>query len=226
MTNSISNIRQDYSKAQIEVGTLLTTPVEQFKIWLNEAIVSKVNEPTAMVLSTVSNNRPSSRVVLLKEVREEGFVFFTNYTSEKGNEMAENPFVSLNFFWPELERQVRVEGAVKKVSDSESESYFKSRPLGSQIGAWASPQSKEIESRELLENNVKKYTDQFGSDVQRPPFWGGYCLVPDKVEFWQGRSNRLHDRIEYQLENGFGKRCALLPKNYFRLNTSSTPSFL
>jgi pyridoxamine 5'-phosphate oxidase len=167
-----------------------------------------------MTLSTVNKeNRPSSRVVLLREVNEDGFSFFTNYLSRKGHDIAVNPFASLNFFWHDLERQVRIEGKIVALDATDSDAYFASRPRGSQIGAWSSPQSQIIDSRQILEKNVDQYTAQFdGKDVNRPPHWGGYCLIPDYLEFWQGRESRLHDRISYSLNTeGIWMRNRLAP---------------
>jgi pyridoxamine 5'-phosphate oxidase len=211
MTSNISEIRKDYTKSIIDPSTLLDNPIEQFTNWLNEAIISKVNEPTAMVLSTVSNNKPSSRVVLLKEINESGFIFYTNYDSEKGKEIAANPNVCVNFFWPELERQARIEGTASKVPIEVSERYFKSRPKESQIGAWASPQSQVIESRRIIEENVKKYTEKFKNEIELPPNWGGYLIAPTYFEFWQGGASRLHDRVVFEKVNNHWKKVRLAP---------------
>ncbi|MBP1667529.1 MAG: Pyridoxamine 5'-phosphate oxidase [Bacteroidetes bacterium] len=175
-------------------------PVVQFRYWLNEAIRAEASEPNAMVLSTSTiNGRPSSRVVLLKNLDGEGFTFFTNFESRKGVEISNNPFGSLLFFWPVLERQVRIEGKIFRTPDHESDEYFKTRPEGSRIGAWASPQSRVVPDREYIEQLHREFTERFRyQGMERPANWGGYKLKPEIIEFWQGRENRLHDRLEYK----------------------------
>ena len=188
--------------SQLEVDNLDADPIVQFRYWLNQALNSNSPDPTAMVLSTVSKEgKPSSRVVLLKGV-DYGFTFFTNYESRKAEHIEANPFGSILFHWPVLDRQVRIEGKIMKTSPNESDEYFVTRPEGSKIGAWASPQSKRIPNREYLENLQKDYMKLFRSKMlERPENWGGYKLIPDTMEFWQSRENRLHDRFEY-IRNG------------------------
>ncbi len=189
-------------------------PILQFKKWFQEAMDAQIIEPYAMTISTVNSaHRPSSRVVLLRDVSEEGFSFYTNYLSRKGQDLAVNPFAAVNFFWPDLERQVRIEGKIVPLEAGISDAYFASRPRGSQIGAWSSPQSEIIDSRKVLEDAVENYIHQFeGKDVDRPQHWGGYCLIPDYIEFWQGRESRLHDRICYfQHSDGSWVRSRLAP---------------
>ncbi len=210
----IADIRKDYSLKTLNETEVAINPFLQFADWWQQAIESQIDEVNAMTLATASvEGVPSARIVLLKGYDEKGFVFYTNYESAKGQELAENPRAGLLFFWKELERQVRITGLVEKVSAVESDEYFLSRPTGSQIGAWASPQSHVIENRSWLENKVKELEAKFSNgQLTRPAHWGGYRVKPVIIEFWQGRSSRLHDRIQYTLqENGSWKIERLAP---------------
>ena len=210
--NSIADMRKSYERAELDENASHAQPLAQFDQWLNEAIRSEIPEPNAMTLATVNHNlRPSTRIVLIKGYDERGLVWYTNYDSRKGQELAGNPYAALQFHWVELERVVRIEGLVEKVSDEESDTYYQSRPLDSRIGAWASPQSQVISGRTVLVTEAAKYGAKFLLHPPRPPHWGGYRLVPDQWEFWQGRRSRLHDRLRYRQQDGAWVRERLAP---------------
>ncbi len=202
MSKDLQNVRVDYTKQTLDEKQVEKHPIAQFENWFKDYKVINPSDFNAMVLSTVNEEQqPSSRIVLLKTYTEKGFEFYTNYNSHKGKDMGQNNKVSLLFFWPELERQVRIDGIAVKLEAKESDEYFVQRPVGSRIAAWASPQSEEIQSREVLEKKVKEYEGTLGEALERPMHWGGYRVEPTKVEFWQGRASRLHDRLLYKMQN-------------------------
>ncbi|MFY7863864.1 pyridoxamine 5'-phosphate oxidase [Roseateles sp.] len=199
--NKLSDLRKSYEQGELDESLAAQEPLAQFKNWLDHALASAVPEPNAMTLATVGpDQRPSTRIVLIKSFDARGIVWFTNYDSRKGQELASNPHAALQFHWVELERVVRIEGRVERVDASESDEYFQSRPLDSRLGAWASPQSQVISSRAVLVSNAAKAAIQHGLNPSRPPHWGGYRLRPERWEFWQGRKSRLHDRLCYTLQ--------------------------
>lgn len=200
---AIAMIRREYEGTPLTKKKVDSNPFEQFSKWFDDAVEHVSVDANAMTLTTVNKKgQPSSRTVLLKEFDESGFVFYTNYKSRKGTHIQNNPHVSATFYWADLMRQIHIEGQVQKVPEAQSDAYFKSRPVASQLGAWASTQSEEVESREALKNKMKEYEKKFGDDIPRPPHWGGFQIVPNRIEFWQGRLNRLHDRICYSLDGG------------------------
>jgi pyridoxamine 5'-phosphate oxidase len=203
MNKTLENLRVNYRHASLDVKDIHPNPIEQFNQWLQEAINSRCDEPNAFVLSTVASGRPRSRVVLLKGLNNDEFIFYTNYLSHKGHELQNNPYASMNFLWLPLQRQVRIEGKIQKVSSELSNDYFQKRPRGNQLGAIASPQSQTIKDRESLESLFNDAEKKFAqtSTLERPPHWGGYSITPDYFEFWQGRESRMHDRISYKKEN-------------------------
>ena len=212
-SSNIAAIRKDYLQAALDEETVGDNPIAFFGKWFMEAQVAKVHEVNAMTLATVdAQNKPHARIVLLKGMDDKGFVFFTNYNSAKGNDLDANPHAALVFFWQELERQVRVEGVVEKVAPEESDVYFHSRPEGSRLGAWSSPQSQVVPHRDILDTNYNAFAEKFsGIEIPRPPHWGGYRVLPSRLEFWQGRSNRMHDRITFTSSGHGWKRDRLAP---------------
>jgi pyridoxamine 5'-phosphate oxidase len=194
----LAHLRKSYVRTELHEEQVCADPIDQLQRWLEDAVRADVPEPNAMCLSTCVEGQPSSRMVLLRRLDNSGLVFFTSYFSRKGREIEENPHASLLFYWAQLERQVRIEGFTQRIAEEESDAYFASRPRGHQLGAWASEQSEPVENRELLDQRMRDYDERFeGEEVPRPHSWGGYIVVPQRVEFWQGRANRMHDRIEF-----------------------------
>ena len=212
MDKNIADLRKSYERAELDEAASAALPLAQFAAWLDQALQAQLPEPNAMTVATVGpDGRPSTRIVLIKGYDERGIVWYTNYHSRKGRELEGNPFAALQFHWVELERVVRIEGRVEQVDPAQSDEYFRSRPLDSRIGAWASPQSQVIPSRAVLVANAARYGAQFALNPPRPPHWGGYRLVPDRWEFWQGRRSRLHDRLCYRLVDGTWTKERLAP---------------
>ena len=212
MEHRIADLRKSYERDELDETASASKPMAQFEAWLQQAIAAQVPEPNAMTLATVgSDGRPSTRIVLIKGLSEKGLDWYTNFNSRKGQELAGNPMAALQFHWVELERVVRIEGRVERIDDAKADAYFASRPLDSRLGAWASPQSQVISSRAVLVAQAARYAAQFALSPPRPPHWGGFRLVPDRWEFWQGRKSRLHDRLSYRLSEGQWLRERLAP---------------
>ena len=209
----IANIRKDYIQGVLSEQDVFPDAIQQFEKWWSEAIASEIEEPNAMTVATINEQGfPSARIVLVKDISDEGFSFFSNYNSDKGQQISAQDRVALLFFWKELERQVRIEGTIEKLSDADSDAYFASRPRGSKIAAWSSPQSEIIADRSVLDQRVQQYEEKFqNQDVPRPPHWGGYLVRPLSIEFWQGRSSRMHDRLKYIKEGNGWKIERLAP---------------
>jgi pyridoxamine 5'-phosphate oxidase len=209
----VARLRKEYTRSGLKESDTSPDPVEQFRRWFDEALAADLHEPNAMTLATATpDGRPSARVVLLKGFDERGFVFYTNYEGRKGGELATNPRAAIVFYWGELQRQVRIEGRVSRTPDRESDAYFAGRPRGSQLGAWVSEQSRPVRDRGALEERLRELEVGYeGREVPRPPFWGGYRVEPETIEFWQGRENRLHDRLVYRYSEGLWRRERLQP---------------
>ena len=211
--DDVGRLRKEYTRSGLKESDTDPNPIEQFRRWFDEALASNLHEPNAMTLATATpDGHPSARVVLLRDFDERGFVFYTNYEGRKGRELETNPYAALVFYWGELERQVRVEGRARRVPDEESDAYFELRPRGSQLGAWVSEQSRPVRDRDTLEQRLRELEAGYeGRAVPRPPFWGGYRVEPETMEFWQGRENRLHDRLRYRRSEGMWRRERLQP---------------